>query len=432
MIHLQKYRGLIYVVLFCLAVWFLGIHTEAQIPRVHALSAVLMDGDTGRVLYGKEQDQVRAMASTTKIMTAILILENCDLEEEVTISKEAAGNPKVKLYLRAGETYTVNQLLHSMLLESHNDSAYAVAEHLGEKLRQSGGDWEGLSAMQCFLRYMNGKAMEIGCKNTNFLTPNGLDILPGQEEQTVAVPHQTTAVDLATMMRYCLYLSPKKDVFQSIACTRQYSFCQNNRQFTLSNKNALLSMYEGVLAGKTGFTTKAGYCYVCGVNSNGKSFIISLLGSGWPNHKNYKWEDVRKLLRYGDENYELHSLSSWVGTKEEETRLPVFDGEGDFVSVHTKGMEAAKETFLLHKDEKVKRVVDLPKKVTAPITEGQKVGEIRYMVGDTLLCTESLVAGDSIKKKSWLWYLGRVLRGFLCRNEKNTFPVAAFMVYYHR
>lgn len=411
MIRLRKYRGLIYFVLFCFAVSFFGLHTQAQIPRIHALSAVLMDGDTGRVLYGKEQDQVRAMASTTKIMTAIIILENCELNEEVTISKEAAENPKVKLYLRAGETYTVNQLLHSMLLESHNDSAYAVSEHLGEKLRQSSQEWEGLSAMQCFLRYMNQKALEIGCKNTNFLTPNGLDILPG-EEQTVPVPHQTTAVDLATMMRYCLLLSPKKDVFQSIACTRQFSFCQNNRQFTLSNKNALLSMCEGVLAGKTGFTTKAGYCYVCGVNVNGKNFIISLLGSGWPNHKNYKWEDVRKLLNYGDENYELHSLEEWTEKEAGVTNLPVIDGVEEFVSVDTKRMEPTKETFLLHKDEKVERAVELPKKLAAPVTKGQKVGEIRYMVGDTLLCTESLVAGNAIEKRTWMWYLKRTLKWY--------------------
>ena len=411
MIRLRKYRGLIYFVLFCFAVSFFGIHTQAQIPRIHALSAVLMDGDTGRVLYGKEQDQVRAMASTTKIMTAIIILENCELNEEVTISKEAAENPKVKLYLRAGETYTVNQLLHSMLLESHNDSAYAVSEHLGERLRQSRQEWEGLSAMQCFLRYMNQKALKIGCKNTNFLTPNGLDFLPG-EEQTVPVPHQTTAVDLATMMRYCLLLSPKKDAFQSIACTRQFSFCQNNRQFTLSNKNALLSMCEGVLAGKTGFTTKAGYCYVCGVNVNGKNFIISLLGSGWPNHKNYKWEDVRKLLNYGDENYELHSLEEWTEKEAGVTNLPVIDGVEEFVSVDTKRMEPTKETFLLHKDEKVERAVELPKKLAAPVTKGQKVGEIRYMVGDTLLCTESLVAGNAIEKRTWMWYLKRTLKWY--------------------
>ena len=407
MIRLRKYRSLIYFVLFCFAVSFFGSRTQAQIPRIHALSAVLMDGDTGRILYGKEQNQVRAMASTTKIMTAIIILENCEPNEEVLVSEEAARNPKVKLYLRSGETYSVNDLLYSMMLESHNDSAYAVAEHFGEKLRQRRKDKEEVSAMQCFLQYMNQKALEIGCKNTNFLTPNGLD------EQALHVPHQTTAADLANIMRYCLFDSPKKEEFQTIARTRQYFFCQNNRQFALSNKNALLSKYEGVLAGKTGFTAKAGYCYVCGVNVNGKNFIISLLGSGWPNHKNYKWEDVRKLLQYGDENYELQSMGDWIEKGDKVTKLPVADGEDRFVSIITRGMESAKETFLLHKKEKVERVVELPEQLTAPVTEGQKVGEIRYMVGDTLLCTESLVAGDNVEKQTWLWYLGKVLKWYL-------------------
>ena len=412
MIRLRKYRGLIYFVFFCLVISLSGVRARAQIPRIHALSAVLMDGDTGRVLYGKEQDQVRAMASTTKIMTAIIILENCELNEEVLISEEATKNPKVKLYLRSGERYPLQDLLYSMFLESHNDSAYAVAEHFGEKLRQSRQDKESVSAMQCFLQFMNQKATEIGCKDTNFLTPNGLDTINGQQVQELSVPHQTTAVDLANMMRYCLFESPKKEEFQAIARTRQYTIRQNNRQFTLSNKNALLFMYDGVLAGKTGFTTKAGYCYVCGVKVNGKNFIISLLGSGWPNHKNYKWEDVRKLLKYGDENYSLHSLNEWITDDVKATKLPVKDGVESYVSIDTKGMEPTKETFLLHKDEKVERVVELPKELDAPVTEGQRVGEIRYMVGDTLLCTESLVAEGAVEKRTWLWYLNRIWKWY--------------------
>lgn len=248
---------------------------ETTAPEsLHALSAVLMDGTSGRVLYGKNAEEPRAMASTTKIMTCILILEQCNLEETAATSAYAASMPKVHLGAAEGEEFYVKDLLYSLMLESHNDSAVILAEH-------AGGDVSG------FAEKMNEKAREIGCEDTWFITPNGLD---AQEEvQGEVKKHHTTATDLGRIMRYCISQSPKKEEFLEITRTPSYSFqdVSGKRSFSCNNHNAFLSMMEGALSGKTGFTSEAGYCYVGALEQDGKTLIVALLGCGWPNHKNY-------------------------------------------------------------------------------------------------------------------------------------------------
>ena len=156
---------------------------EITASQLYAQSAVLMDADSGRILFAKNGQEERAMASTTKIMTCIMALENGDLSEEITVSAEAASQPAVRLGMREGQRFRLNDLLYSLMLESHNDSAVAVAECVG-------GTVEGFAAM------MNRKAMELGCSDTYFITPNGLDA----EDETGK--HHTTAADLARIMKY--------------------------------------------------------------------------------------------------------------------------------------------------------------------------------------------------------------------------------------
>lgn len=185
------------------------------------------------------------MASTTKIMTLILALEYGNPDDVVTVSSYAAKMPEVRLGLHAGDRYVLQDLLYSMMLESHNDSACAVAEQVG-------------GSVEAFAQMMNRKAAEIGLHDTYFITPNGLDA------EDAGGVHHTTARDLAQLMRYCVTQSEQKEAFQAICQTRQYTFasCDGTRQFTVYNKNALLDRMDGVLAGKTGFTGNAGYCYV--------------------------------------------------------------------------------------------------------------------------------------------------------------------------
>lgn len=164
--------------------------------QLYAQAAVLMDADSGRVLYGKNEDAVLPMASTTKIMTCILALEYGDLEQIAEASAYAAGMPKVKLYVKQGEKFRLKDLLYSLMLESHNDAAVVVAEAVGGSVEQ-------------FAAMMNQKARDIGCYDTYFITPNGLDATVNETGKT----HATTAADLAKIMAYCVTDSPKRKNF---------------------------------------------------------------------------------------------------------------------------------------------------------------------------------------------------------------------------
>lgn len=257
-----------------------------ELQNLHALSAVLMDAESGRVLFSKEGDVMRPMASTTKILTCILALEEGNPEDEVIVSAKAASQPAVHLQMREGQKFYLADLLYSLMLESHNDTAVAIAEHIG-------GSVEG------FAEKMNAKADELGCENSYFITPNGLD-----EEDENGV-HSISAEDLATIMSYCILKSPKAEEFLKITRTNSYTFSDVSGQssYSCQNHNSFLSMMDGALSGKTGYTGGAGYCYVGALKRDERTFVVALLGSGWPNQKNYKWQDTMKLMNYAVENY---------------------------------------------------------------------------------------------------------------------------------
>lgn len=362
--------------------------SAAEEPKLYAKAAVLIDGDTGRVLYGKAPDEVLPMASTTKIMTLILALEYGTPDDVVTVSSYAAKMPDVKLGLRAGDQFVLHDLLYSMMLESHNDSACAVAEQVG-------------GSVESFAQMMNQKAAEIGLHDTYFITPNGLDA-----EDAVGV-HSTTAEDLAKLMRYCVFVSEEKEEFQEICQTRQYTFtsCDGTRQFTVYNKNALLDQMDGVLAGKTGFTGNAGYCYVAAVNVGEKHFIVALLACGWPHNKHYKWADTRALLAYGDANYEYREIEL-AGTQF--SAVPVADGLEPTISGTCEG----KLTVLLSDSETVQQRFVPESGLTAPVTRGDMVGTLQVSIGNTRLAGYPVYAAETVDKKNFSYYIGTVFDAF--------------------
>lgn len=373
---------------------------ETTAPEsLHALSAVLMDGISGRVLYGKNAEEPRAMASTTKIMTCILILEQCNLEETAATSAYAASMPKVHLGAAEGEEFYVKDLLYSLMLESHNDSAVILAEH-------AGGDVPG------FAEKMNEKAREIGCEDTWFITPNGLD---AQEEvQGEVKKHHTTATDLGRIMRYCISQSPKKEEFLEITRTPSYSFqdVSGKRSFSCNNHNAFLSMMEGALSGKTGFTSEAGYCYIGALEQDGKTLIVALLGCGWPNHKNYKWQDTRALMEYGLEHYTLHSFSE-AKLPQIPSVIPVEKGQGEklgeMAQVSTVRRETEDMKLLLGAEDEVRTVYRGKTFLEAPVKEGDKIGEISYELNGETWKTEDVVAGNDVKKIDYAWCLKQTI-----------------------
>lgn len=364
--------------------------------ELYALSAVLMDGESGRVLYEKDGERPLANASTTKVLTCIVALENSSGDDYVQVSQNAASQPEVKLGLQKGEQYYLEDLLYSLMLKSHNDTAVAIAEHCG-------GSVEG------FARMLNRKAKQIGCKDTYFITPNGLD---AEDENG---KHHTTAKDLALIMRYAV----KNETFLHIAQTRDYTFSEitGKRTFSVHNANAFLDMRDGVLAGKTGYTSQAGYCYVCAWEKEGKTFIVSLLGCGWPNHKTYKWSDTEKLLDFGDYNYEYETY--W---KEPQTgKILVTDGVEDGQDIGTKiylrgkcsvtAYDREKEV-LLKKGETVTCKIEIPQKVSAPVLKGEKLGRIAYYLDGKLIDFYPVYAEKSVEKISFKWYTEKVFRDF--------------------
>lgn len=361
-----------------------------ELRQLYAQSAVLMDGDTSRVLYEKNGHEFMPMASTTKVMTCILAVENASGEEIVQVSAYAASMPDVQLNIREGEEYHLKDLLYSLMLQSHNDSAVAIAEHIG-------GSVEGFAAM------MNEKAKEIGCENTHFVTPNGLD---ASDEGGA---HGTTAADLARIMSYAI----RNEDFLRITQTRAYSFSdvEGSRSFSLHNANALLDMMAGAISGKTGFTNAAGYCYVGAVRQDDKTFIVALLACGWPSHKNYKWIDTRKLITYGMRHYayqEVRKLPD-LGAVAVEDGIPADRGWADsaYVNVRVKRPEEVLRV-LMREDEKIRVEKEYPAAMKAPVKKGAQVGKIRYILDGLVLKEYPVVTAGTIERADYAWCCERV------------------------
>ncbi len=368
-------------------------------PRLFAQSAVLIDGDTGRVLYGKEEDTVLPMASTTKIMTCILALENASLDDMVTVSDYAASMPDVQLNIRKDETYRMEDLLYSLMLESHNDSAVAIAEHVG-------------GSAERFADMMNQKARDIGCSNTYFVTPNGLD----GTDKTTGTYHSTTAEELAQIMRYCIKQSPKSEMFLEItkAPSHTFSDLERTRTFSCINHNALLTTMEGAISGKTGYTNGAGYCYVGAVQKGEKLFIAVLLACGWPPHKTYKWKDMRTLISYGNKTFDYYEI------RQEEIRLDPISVENG--TQKTAGLricypEGMKMRVLMRKDEPVKIRKKIVRSLHAPVELGMSVGQIDYCVGEDLISSYPIVTTEQVGLWDLKFCTKKLLNHFLfCYN----------------
>lgn len=378
--------------------------------NLYAQSAVLMDGKSGRVLWEKNGDVIRPMASTTKIMTCILALEHGLGGDMVTeVSGYAASQPQVHLGMHAGQRFYTRDLLYSLMLESHNDSAVAIAE-------------AAAGSVPDFAKEMNRKAKELGCKDTWFITPNGLD---GKETDETGREHihSTTARDLARILSYCIQESPESAQFLAITRTSDYSFRDADKKgnYSCHNHNALLTMMEGAVSGKTGFTGGAGYCYTGAVEDEGRLFAIALLGCGWPPHKTYKWSDAKVLFDYGKENYryrnlyrEVELMPVWVedGIREGSDRAE--EGCGMEIRVDPQKKEL---TMLVGDRDRVKIVKKIPEVLNAPVPKGKRVGEIEYYLNDVKIASYPVLAGENIIRFSFAWCMNQVERMFFMQNR---------------
>ncbi len=373
----------------------LAEENEEAPEQLYARSAVLMDADSGRVLFGKEEREIRPMASTTKIMTCILALENQEEGQVVTASAYAAGRPKVKLGVKEQEQFYLRDLLYSLMLESHNDSAVVIAEGISGTVEE-------------FAKLMNQKAGELGCQDTHFVTPNGLD---DSDEGGI---HATTARDLATIMRYCIKQSPCREEFLEITRTKNYQFSDvdGGRSFSCVNHNAFLDMMDGALTGKTGFTSDAGYCYVGALERDGRTFIVALLACGWPNNKSYKWTDTRKLMEYGIANYQYRDVWEDVVLPDVEVKNGVEEESPYETELYMPVCVEGKEEIplLLRADEGVEIKTEVKDSLTAPVGKGDVVGSIRYILEGEEIASYQVVAGEDIRERDLNWALCWIVR----------------------
>lgn len=374
---------------------------EMEDTELYARSACLMDADSGRVLYSKDGENQMPMASTTKVMTCILALELGHPDELVTASAYAASQPKVHMGVKEGEQFWLNDLLFALMLNSDNDAAVMIAEHIA-------------GSVEAFAEKMNLKAREIGCEHTYFITPNGLD---AEDEHGV---HSTTAVDLARILRYCIMESPQKDMFLEITRMPSYTFWNNShtKTYNCTNHNSFLNMMDGALTGKTGFTADAGYCYVGALQWEGKTLIVSLLACGWPNNKGYKWADTRKLMTYGLRNYNYRD----VFERKNLGSIPVENGQYEGMKIGETAMTPVdfgtdqseiSLSLLLRQDENVRVNYQIPSKLKAPVKEGQQVGKVQYFLENELLKEYPIYAQRQVDEIDYSWCLKQVEEQYL-------------------
>ncbi|MBR4290519.1 MAG: D-alanyl-D-alanine carboxypeptidase [Oscillospiraceae bacterium] len=338
-------------------------------------SSILIDGETGRVLYENNAHEPLPMASTTKVMTALLALENCDMDEVVTASKNAFGVPGTSIYLSEGEELTMEQMLYGLMLSSGNDAAVAIAEHVA-------------GSVDAFCNMMTRRAEELGCENTVFMTPHGLphDV------------HHTTAYDLSLIAREAM----KNETFRKIVGTAKMQIPWENHDYArvLSNKNRLLTTYDGSTGIKTGYTNKAGRCLVFSAMRNGMELIGCVLNcQDW-------FGQAESILDMGFEKYErvvLHQAGERV------TEVEIIGGTVDRISV----CAAADAAVPMEKGILPRVEMEMPETLEAGIMQGQRVGMMHLYDGNEKLLSVPLLAMEEAPKGTFPFHVRQVVENWL-------------------
>lgn len=354
-------------------------------PENSAKAAIVMEVETGRVLYEKNAHEKLPMASTTKIMTAILAIENSNLSDIVTVSPRASGIEGSSIYLAAGEKLTLKQLLYGLMLRSGNDAAYAIAEHIGKSIEN-------------FADMMNKKAREIGAMNTNFVNPHGLH----------HKDHYTTAYDLALISAYAM----RNPVFREIVSTKYYKIPWEGQPWdrVLMNKNALLWNYEGANGIKTGYTKAARRCLASAALRNNMQLVAVVLDcQPW-------FDDSAALLDYGFSHYEMKKLfekGEIVG------EIPVKNGFQKTVELMLK--EVISVPLSEGEAEKLQITLKHPGFLKAPIEKGTKVGTIEIVIDNTKI-SKNVYAASNVKENTFPSNLRNIINQWVAKARKNLWP----------
>ena len=348
----------LFAVMTALAALILPSRGTAEEVGTSASACVIIDEDSGRILLQHNAETPLPMASTTKVMTALLAIENGQLDDRVTCSRNAFGVPGTSIYLSEGETLSLEEMLYGLMLASGNDAATAIAEHIG-------------GTVDDFCRMMTARAAELGCTHTVFLTPHGL---PREG-------HYTTAHDLALIAREAMTHA----TFREIVSTQRAKIPWEGRDYArvLNNKNRLLSTYEGATGIKTGYTKKAGRCLVFGAERDGMRVIGVVLNC-------YDWfDEAARLMDLAFARYESMTLM----TQGEALRtIPVTSSVEGSVSA----VLAGNLTGVIPKGTMPTIEIDLPDTLDAPVDAGQVLGQVRMLAGGETVATADLIAATTI------------------------------------
>ena len=358
----------------------LGISAGATGLEVAGKSALLMDATTGTVLYEKNAHEMLAPASVTKVMTMLLIMEAIDSgkigwDDTVTASETAAAKGGSQIYLKAGETMSVSDMVKSIAVSSANDCACAMAEHLAGS--------EG-----AFVAQMNARAKELGMEHTHFVNCTGLD------DEPEAAEHLTCAYDIAIMSRQLLVNHPDIKKFTTI-----WMDTVRDGSFGLANTNKMVRFYSGATGLKTGFTAKAGYCLSASAMRDGMELIAVVMGA---ESSQERFAACKGILDYGFANFALVAPDAQPG------QVPVKLGAAAAVTA----VPGEKVQLLVEKAQRgeVTVEIELEEGVSAPVSQGQRLGTMTVRCGQQILSQVPMVAQEAVPRLSWWQIFGRVLR----------------------
>ena len=346
-------------------------------PTINSKRYAVYDRLSGRCIYGKDENKQTAMASTTKIMSAVIIVENCNLEDIVTVTAKAAGVGGSRLGLHTDDKISVNDLLYGLMLRSGNDAAVALAIHTAGSVEE-------------FANLMNQKAEVLGLTNTHFVSPHGLD----------NSEHYTTAYELAKITDYAL----KNETIAKIVKTKTTTISINGNPMQISNTNELLGNVEGVYGVKTGFTNNAGRCLVTSVKRGDMDLIIVVLGA---DTRKDRASDSMKLIEYAFKKFHMVNLEEII--KREFEMWKQINQNRIYVDKAANSLELKLEEIKIKSlatDEEPTIEISAVSYLEAPIFENTRIGTVTVKVGDELIEEIEIKAGKELKKRGIIDYIG--------------------------
>ena len=386
--HLIKNLFFLLFILILLFSFDISFASEGNSLNLNARSCVVLDRNSKKIIFGKNEYNRVKMASTTKIMTATVIIENCDLSQTVTVSKKAAGTGGSRLGLKTGDKITIRDLLYGLLLCSGNDAAIALAE-------------TAAGSVQNFSNMMNNKAKELGLNNSHFESPHGLD----------SDNHYTTAYELALLADYAL----QNSTFRNIVGTKNYTITINGYPKNITNTNELLGSLDGVYGVKTGFTNGANRCLVTSCKRGEMDIICVVLGC---DTKNFRTQDSIKLINYTFENFEYLDIKNLIDRKFENYKNnntnPFEINKGVSNDLEIRCFSTEPSIIPIKKDEKnsIKVDFELKKNLEAPINANLKVGSFMVYSDNRTILEGDILTTNSIDKKKPSYYFTSIFKNF--------------------